>query len=144
LTPIAMLVVRGLRSGEIRLLHARLVSSQDGESTFEWLPRGEAYKAALALSTQVTSVLPPEVEAQLDQAALVQLASELDDAIYASALAALAESSHLHRDDVMKSLLAVANHQLEKAVEAGDQAASLRLGRAVTGLAAFVLEERRT
>ncbi len=164
LTPIASLIMQGLRSGEVRFLRARLVSTerQHDESTFEWLPRGEAYKATIAMSEELWKVLPPEVEAQLGQGELVQLASLLDEVSYASADASpsaradqsspidlvrraieVAESRHIRRYDVVKSLLAAANHQLKKAVHARDEEASLRLGRAVTGLAAFVLEEQR-
>jgi len=165
-TRIAVLVANGLQSGEVTLLRVRRVreNSSDEETAFELLPRGEAYLKHIAAAEESTSIVPAEVEVELSEESAVPLAAFLDSASYASVttdvslapgepsfgtrliegVAQIAETCELRKDDVLRGLLFLANHQLEAAIRADDHDATARLGRAVRGLATVVLEERQT
>ena len=165
---IAALVVKGLRSGGVRLLRVRPVEDEStpDETVFELLARGEAYLASIAMADEADSVMM-EVEARLGEgSAAVRLASLVDTATYGAARAAaagapldralassvdlemaeridhVADACHLRRDDALKCLLFVATRQLDEAMAANDQAAAHRLARTVRDLAAVVLSER--
>jgi hypothetical protein len=162
---IARLVVTGLRSGELRLLRLRLLDAETSRegSVFELVPRGEAYTAAIAMADDSAGVLPPELEARLSHGESRSLAAILDDASYASATASvsasrapsleadlteginrIAVSCDIEHRAVVQCLLSLANQRLAAAISSGNHDAALRLGRAVTALAAFALQAPRT
>jgi hypothetical protein len=155
---VARLTVDGLHAGTIDLLRIRPVQeeSREEQSVFELVPRGEAYREAMAAAEEPPALVPAEAEVAIDEA--LPLAAFLDHASYAAdaadlpvmggdaelaqAITRLADGCHIPSGTVLRSLLALTQEQLEAAARARHYEEVTRLVGAVTRLVTLIAHER--
>jgi hypothetical protein len=159
---VAVLIVAGMRGGDIQLPRLRQLSDDSSpESVFELVARGEEYRVAVAMADDSAS-LPPELEAQLDRNETGQLATLLDQVSYDTArsevtresreplftrdivdgITRIAERCHIPSAEMARCLMSLVEGRLDAALRARDSAASVRLAKAASALTRVVLQER--
>jgi hypothetical protein len=155
---VARLTVEGLRTGEFDLLRTRRVQgeSREGQSIFELIPRGDAFKEAMAAGQEPPALVPPEAEVVIDEA--LPIAAFLDQASYAAdatdrtaiggdaelarAISRVAEGCHVPSGTMLRCLFALTREQLESAARARHYEEIIRLVSAVTRLVTLISQER--
>ncbi len=159
---VAALVVAGVREGEVQLPRLRRLDAESnpGESLFALVPRGEAYRASVAMAADSGTLLPAELEAQLNREETRQLATLLDEASYSAVQAEaasmrreprfshdivdsiiqLSERCHIPSPEMARCLMTLVEGRLDSALRARDVVGSVRLAKAVGALTRVVLE----